>query len=161
MEHGELTRIVEKYQKQLFVIAFHVCRNRSDAEDAVQEAFLKLWSKKPRLEGEEHLRNWLIRVTINQCRDQLRSPFRAHLPLMEADAILTQPDESALAVSQAILSLPAAYRTVMILYYYADYSTAEIGKLLRRRTGTVQVQLSRARAMLKDLLKEEWEDGST
>ena len=161
MQKTEFTRIVEKYQKQLFVIAFHVCRNRCDAEDAVQEAFLKLYAKNPVFQSEEHLRSWLIRVTVNRSRDLVRSPFRSHLPLMEADAILTQPDETSLAVSEAILSLPETYRTVVILYYYADCSTAEIAKLLRRRTGTVQVQLSRARAMLKELLKEEWEDGST
>lgn len=158
MSEAEFTEIVKKYQNQLLVVAFHACGNRQDAEDAVQDAFLKLYAKKPRLEDEKHLRAWLIRVTVNRCRDLLRAPSKRHLPLMEADSILTQPDETSLAVSEAVLSLPEKYREVVILFYYAEYSTAEIARLLRRRTGTVQVQLKRARDMLKESLKEVWED---
>ena len=161
MQESYFTEIVRKYQKQLLVIAIQICQNRYDAEDMVQEAFLRLYAKKPRFQSEEHLRGWLIRVTVNCCRDLLRSAPRKHLPLMETDAILTQPDETSLAVFEAVRSLPERYREVVILYYYADYSTAEIGKLLHRRTGTVQVQLTRAREMLKERLKEVWEDEST
>ena len=161
MQKAEFADIVQKYQKQLLVIAFNVCRSRDDAEDAVQEVFLKLYEKQPRFHSEEHLRSWLIRVTINRCRDLLRSPARRQLPLQEADGLLTGPDETALAVSEAVLSLPESYREVVILYYYADYTTAQIAKLLHRRTGTVQVQLSRARGLLKERLQEVWEDGST
>lgn len=74
---------------------------------------------------------------------------------------MTQPDETSLSVSEAIRSLPEKYREVVILYYYADCPTAEIAKILHRRTGTVQVQLARARKMLEERLKEVWEDEST
>ncbi|MBQ6431102.1 MAG: sigma-70 family RNA polymerase sigma factor [Oscillospiraceae bacterium] len=161
MQETLFAEIVRKYQKQLLVIAIHICQNQYDAEDMVQEAFLKLYAKNPRFQSEAHLRSWLIRVTVNRCRDLLRSPVRKHLSLIEEDAILTQPDETALAVSEAVRSLPEKYREVVILYYYADCSTAEIAKLLHRRTGTVQVQLTRARELLKDRLKEVWEDEST
>lgn len=161
MQEALFTEIVRKYQKQLLVIAIHICQNRYDAEDMVQETFLKLYAKDPRFQSEAHLRSWLIRVTVNRCRDLLRSPTRKHLPLIEADVIMTQPDETSLSVSEAIRSLPEKYREVVILYYYADCPTAEIAKILHRRTGTVQVQLARARKMLEDRLKEVWEDEST
>ena len=161
MEASVFSEIVQKYQKELLVIAIQICQNRYDAEDMVQEAFLKLYARNPRFQSQEHLRRWLIRVTVNRCRDLLRAPSRRHLSLMETDAVLSQPDETALAVAEAVRSLPEKYREVVILYYYADYSTAEIGKILRRRTGTVQVQLARGREMLKEQLKEVWEDEST
>ena len=106
MRETEFTRIVEQYQKQLFVIAFHVCRNRCDAEDAVQETFLKLYTKNPAFQSEEHLRSWLIRVTIQRCRDLVRSPFRSHLPLMEADAILTCCDMRRSSSNKTALASP-------------------------------------------------------
>ena len=154
MEHAELTRIVEKYQKQLFVIAFHVCRNRSDAEDAVQEAFLKLWAKKPRLEGEEHLRNWLIRVTINECKRSFGAHWRKVEPLEAYADKLTFSSEENSETYRAVMDLPGKYRIVIHLHYYEGYSTAEIAQLLRMKQSTVCTQLERGRKLLKNMLLE-------
>ncbi len=158
MDKSKFAEIVRTFQKQLLVIAFHYCGNRHDAEDAVQDVFLKLYAQ-PRPPEGEHLRGWLIRATVNRCKDHLRSAYlRRRAPLEAADRVLVAPDETARSVFEAVTALPPRYREVVILYYYAGYSTAEIGKLLHRSASTVQTQLMRARATLKERLKEVWEE---
>ena len=158
MDKTEFTGIVQTFQKQLLVIAFHYCGNRHDAEDVVQDVFVKLYTL-PRPPAGEHLRSWLIRATVNRCKDHLRSAYlQRRAPLEAADRVLTAPDETARSVFDAVTALPPRYREVVILYYYAGYSTAEIGKLLHRRATTVQTRLMRARAILKEQLKEVWEE---
>ncbi len=158
MDKAEFTEIVRAYQKQLLVIAFHYCGNRDDAEDVVQEVFVRLWAQLRPPQGE-HLRSWLIRVTVNRCRDHLRSAhLRRRAPIEAADRVLTEPDETARSVYDAVTALPLPYREVVILHYYAGYTTREIGRLLRRKPSTVQTQLQRSRAILKEQLKEVWEE---
>ena len=158
MDKAEFTEIVRAYQKQLLVIAFHYCGNRDDAEDVVQDVFVRLWTQLCPPKGE-HLRNWLIRVTINRCRDHLRSAhIQRRAPMEAADRVLTEPDETARIVYEAVTALPLSYREAVILHYYAGYTTPEIGRLLRRKPSTVQTQLQRARAILKEQLKEVWEE---
>ncbi|MBR4193365.1 MAG: sigma-70 family RNA polymerase sigma factor [Oscillospiraceae bacterium] len=128
MDKAEFTEIVRAYQKQLLVIAFHYCGNRDDAEDVVQEVFVRLWAQLRPPQGE-HLRSWLIRVTVNRCRDHLRSAhLRRRAPIEAADRVLTEPDETARSVYDAVTALPLPYREVVILHYYAGYTTREIGQ---------------------------------
>ena len=158
MDKAEFTEIVKAHQKQLLVIAFHYCGSRDDAEDLVQEVFLRLWAQ-PFPPTGEHLRSWLIRVTINRCRDHLRSAqLRRRAPMEAADRVLIEPDDTARSVYEAVTALPLPYREVVLLHYYAGYTTREIGRLLRRKPSTVQTQLQRARAILKEHLKEVWEE---
>lgn len=158
----EFETIVRQYQTRLFVIAFHYLQNRQDAEDAVQEVFVRLYTLGKQFESEEYLKSWLIRVTVNRCKSMLRSPWRHRtVPLDTVGELADDPDEQARELREAVMNLPQRYREVVILYYYADYSCAEIGELLRRRTTTVQTQLQRARALLREKLKEAWEDEPT
>lgn len=158
MDKTAFTELVQQYQKQLLVIAFHYCGNRHDAEDLVQEVFLKLWALSFPPKGD-HLRNWLIRATINRCKDQLRAAaVRRNLPMEAASLVLEEQDLNRQAVFDAVAALPLAYREVVVLYYYSGYTTREIGKLLRIKPTTVQTRLMRARASLKETLKEVWED---
>lgn len=158
----EFESIVRQYQKQLLVIAFHYCGNRHDAEDAVQDVFVRLYTLKKPFESESHRKNWLIRATINRCKDLLRSPWRQRtIPIEAVSELLAAPYDQDRSVAEAVLSLPQKYREVVLLYYYADYSCNEIAMLLHRRTTTVQTQLQRARALLKQTLKEVWEDEPT
>ena len=158
MDKAEFTEIVRAYQKQLLVIAFHYCGNRDDAEDVVQDVFVRLWAQLCPPKGE-HLRSWLIRVTINRCKDHLRSAqLRLRAPIEAADRVLVEPDETARSVFEAVTALPLPYREVVLLHYYAGCTTREIGRLLRRKPSTVQTQLQRARAILKEQLKEVWEE---
>lgn len=158
MNKAVFSEIVRQYQKQLLVIAFHYCGNRHDAEDLVQDVFLKLYTQLFPPRGE-HLRNWLIRATINRCKDHLKSADqRLRAPMEAADQVLAEPDLTRRAVFDAVAALPLPYREVVALYYYAGYTTREIGQLLGCKATTVQTRLMRARAMLKEILKEVWED---
>ena len=156
MDSAEAARLVERYGQAVYRLAYARTGSREDAEDVTQETFLRLVRADPVLQDENHRRAWLLRVAANSAGDLTRSPWRKRRrPLEEAEALSTPPPEppedGALA---AVLALPERYRTVVHLYYYEDYSAAEIAKLLGMREGTVHTRLSRARAMLRETLEE-------
>lgn len=158
MERTAFADTVQQYQKQLLVIAFHYCGNRQDAEDLVQDVFLKLYTH-PLPPRGEHLRNWLIRATINRCKNHLRSAYqRYRAPMEAAEQVLDEPDLTRQVIFDAVAALPVLYREVVVLYYYSGYTTAEIGRFLHCKKATVQSRLMRARALLKNQLKEVWEE---
>lgn len=159
MDTVTFRQIVQKHQKSLLVIAFQYCGNRQDAEDVVQEVFVKLYSGNIQFSDESHLHRWLVRVTVNRCKDLLRSPWRRlKASFEEAEKVLASASDTDHRVYDAVMSLDRKYREVVILYYYEGYPVAEIGELLKRKPSTVQTQLMRARSLLKEQLKEVWED---
>ena len=159
MNRETLSRIVEEEKDALFVTAFHYCKNRSDAEDAVQNAFVRLLTAKTKYESREHLHRWLLRVTINECKRLLMSPWRRHTEPLETcrqEFGIDAPEESALF--DAVMDLPKKYRIVVSLYYYEGYSVKETASILGLRESAVQTQLMRARRKLKERLQEVWQD---
>ena len=146
---------VERYSLTLYRLAYSYCGNRPDAEDAVQEAFVKYLSCRKTFESDEHLLNWLMLVTANQCRDLLRSAWRRkrqdydELPDIAAPA---EDTDERLTVRQAIQSLPPNYRGVVYLYYYEDYPVKRIASALRLSETAVRSRLDRARKLLKQSL---------
>ncbi|MBQ4565448.1 MAG: sigma-70 family RNA polymerase sigma factor [Oscillospiraceae bacterium] len=159
MDRAQLIAAIQNHQQALFAIAFQYCGNRQDAEDVVQDVFLKLFKADEAFHSEEHLRYWLVRVTINRCKDLLRNPFRRlRAGFEEAEAVLSAPQEHDTEVFDAVMALPLKYREVVMLYYFQGYSAPQIGMLLHRKSSTVQTQLMRARGLLKEKLKEVWND---
>lgn len=159
MDKTSFTAAVERYQDTVYRVALHVLASPQDADDAVQEVFLRLYTAQKPFQGEEHLRRWLLRVTVNYCRDVLRSPWRkrrASLEEVPPQPVFQQPEEEALY--QAVMALPEIYRIVLVLYYYEELSAREIGALLNLETSAVTTRLSRARAKLKKQLGEVWQD---
>ena len=136
----------------IYRVAYTYMKNRYDAEDAVQEAFLRLIRARPTLADARHERAWLIRTVSNVCRDQLRSKARQHEDL-DDHAELAAPEQGDSALLAAVLALPEKYRIVLYLYGVEGYSVREIAALLRRPPNTVKTRLSRAREMLRT----EWE----
>lgn len=150
---------VGQYQDMVYRIALHQFGVPQDAEDVVQEVFLRLYTAEKPFESGEHLRRWLIRVTVNVCRDVLKSPWRKRRVPLEAvpdQPVFDKPEERELY--QAVMALPEKYRTVLDLFYYEELSTKEIGALLGLRQSAVTTRLSRARELLKQQLKEVWKD---
>ncbi len=150
---------VRSYEDMVYRVALHALGNGPDAEDAVQEVLLRLYMEKKPFEGEEHLRRWLLRVTVNYCRDVLRSPWRKRrvdLAELPPPPVFEEPGQARLY--EAVMSLPEKYRTVLDLYYYEELSVREIGELIGEKTTTVTTRLSRARKLLKDQLSEVWQD---
>ena len=160
MEKQQFEQIVMQYKDRLFAIAFHTCKNAADADDIVQTVLLKYYQSQKTFLTKEHIRNWLIRVTINECKKVLISPWKKHtVPLEEyAGEVFDRKEESDLFL--AVISLPKKYRIVVHLYYYEDYSVQEIAEILSRKETTVQTQLMRARQKLKEQLKEAWNDAA-
>ncbi|MBQ8556585.1 MAG: sigma-70 family RNA polymerase sigma factor [Clostridia bacterium] len=129
--------------------------NPADADDVFQDVFLKFAEKSPDFSSEEHLRAWLIRVTLNRCRSHYRSNWWKRIaPLEDAvHAVLPAPKDPML--DEALDKLPSRYRTVIHLHYFENYDTSEIAALTGQRSSTVRSQLTRARQMLALHLKGE------
>lgn len=144
-----------RWMDTVFRVAYGYTKNREDADDITQEVLLALYRSEKEFSSEEHLRNWLIRVTLNQCRQLFRSPWRRRESLEDYAETLgfEQPDHTALFL--AVMGLERKYRLPLLLYYYFGYSVREIGKLLQLKENTVSTRLARARARLREQLTEE------
>lgn len=157
----EVRAIIGKYSDMVLKIAYQNTRDLQESEDIVQEVFLALFSR-PLIKDEEHLKAWLIRVTLNKSRSFLRSARRKVLPLDEslapAERLAPEPSFTRDEVLSQLFSLPEAERNALYLHYYEGYSAKEIGKFLKKSENAVYILLSRGRAKLKELLKEDEDD---
>lgn len=143
--------IIKKYIDMVYRLALARTRNKSHADDVVQEVFLRYISKERRFESDEHIKAWLIRVTIN-CSSNVfsNSGFSKTAPLTE-DIPFDSPEKS--EVYYAVLELPQKYRTVIHLFYYEDMQISEIAEITGSKISTVKSQLHRGREMLREKLK--------
>ena len=147
MDRDGFTRSVERYQNTVYRLALHILGSPQDADDAVQEVFLRLLGS-ARQPGEgEHLRRWLLRVTANLCKDQLRGFWRKRAVALEGDYPIRDPET--FGVAEAIVALPEKYKAVLHLHYYEGYSVVEIGEILKPSQSAVKMRLSRGRELLK------------
>ena len=150
-------RAVTAYSRMLLRLAMTRLPSSADAEDVVQEVFLKLLTARPQFRDAEHEKAWLIRATLHRACDMARSAERRNLPLEAAEAVpggeLPEPSP----VLSAVRALPAKYSAVIHLYYYEGYSIKEISQLLRLPVPTVGTRLSRGRERLRQILKEDVE----
>lgn len=151
--------LIERYKDALFAAAFHICKNSADADDVVQDTFLQYHLTKKQFDSEQHIRAWLIRVAINKAKDCTRSFWRQKgQPLDEYIETLAFETPESENLFEQVLALPEKYRIVIHLFYYEDYSVREIAGILNLTEANVKVRLSRGRKLLKDILKEEWND---
>lgn len=135
-----------QFTDTVYRVAVHNSARTADAEDITQSVFVKLLESEKAFRGTEHLKAWLIRVTINLCRDELRK--NANIVLCEA-SLPKNAAEKEDSVIEAVRALPENYRNTVYLHYYEGYSAKEIGKILNAKPNTVLSWLSRGRAMLK------------
>ncbi len=149
----EFQTMVERYSASLYRLAYSYLSNRQDAEDVLQEVFLKFLQRRPVFPAEEQCRAWLMTVTANQCRDLLRSPWRRRVgELQEAQGFSAPEAETHPEVAAALRQLAPKDRAVVYLFYYEELPTKEIAAILRMTDSAVRTRLSRAREKLKDLL---------
>lgn len=150
--------LVEEYQTMLYRLAFANMRNRADAEDAVQEAFLRYMKDEKPILNREHEKAWLIRTTIHICMDILKSSWhRKTVPLeesliAESKAVYLPYQIRDDRTLEAVLKLPVHYRNPIYLFYYEDYSIHEIAGVLHEKEGTIKTRLRRGREEVKKLL---------
>ncbi len=131
-------------------------KNHADTEDIFQTVFLKYALRDAAFETPEHETSWFIRVTLNACRDLIKSFFRSHT--VSLDEIYDLPQEAGdthREVLEAVLSLPEKYRIAIYLHYYEGYTAPEMAKLLNKNVNTIYTLLGRGKAMLKEVLENE------
>lgn len=145
--------LARQFAPAVYRLAYARTGNRADAEDVMQEVFLRLVRHRPDFDSEAHARAWLLRVASNCANDLFRLPWRRREePLEEDMSAPEEPGEG--SVTEAVLSLPARYRIPIHLYYYEGYSVAEIADITGKSEGTIKSHLFRARTLLRDKLKE-------
>lgn len=146
-------RAIDRYADLVRRVCMIHLKNHADTEDIFQTVFLKYVTGTTEFESEEHEKAWFIRVTINACKDLLRSFFRSRT--VSLDDLLEQPDqvpEDHREVLEAVLALPDKYRDVVYLHYYEGYTAPEIGTILHKNPNTVYTLLTRARDELRKML---------
>lgn len=151
----EFTAAAEQYLDMAYRLALSACGSAADAEDAVQNAMLRLWRTDTAFEGGEHLRRWIIRVTLNECRRITGHPWRRRSVPLESCPEPVLEDREKRALWEAVVALPEKYRVPLYLYYYEGYAVDEVGELLDLKPSTVQTRLARGRERLKKLLTED------
>ena len=155
MERTEIEETVTRHENKLLRTALAITGNNADAEDIVQDVFVKLFQKQPLFESAGHETAWLIRVTVNMCKNRLRSFWRKNtVPLLESHPAEDNEHHNTM---QAVLALPTKYRVVIHLFYYEGYSTKEIAEITEQKEATVRQHLTRARRKLRSFLEGEFE----
>ena len=150
----EAGRAIDLYGDTVRRICMVHLKNAADTEDIFQTVFLKYVLHSPDFNSPEHEKAWIIRVTVNACKDLLKSFFHSKtLPLDTLRAVPAKGTEDYSDVLEAVLSLPAKYKDVVYLYYYEGYRAEEIGRLLGKKANTVYTLLTRARQLLKEKLE--------
>lgn len=126
-----IEQLINKYGDTALRVAFTYLKNRADAEDAVQDAFLRIIDKKPEFADDEHARLWIIKTTANICKNKLNLFWNRNRcsvdDIAEQGVYDTYGTDS--SVTKAVMSLPQKYRAVIYLYYYEGYKTPEIAKI--------------------------------
>ena len=149
----ETIRAIERYSDTVRRLCMLHLKNEADTEDIFQIVFLKYVLSSVSFENEEHEKAWFIRVTINACKDLLKSFFRSHT--VSLDKIMEQtsempPDHS--DVWEAVFSLPQKYRDVVYLHYFEDYTAPQISRILGKNVNTIYTLLTRSKKMLRERL---------
>lgn len=159
-----IEELINEYQKNIYVAAYSICGNAEDARDVVQDTFIRYYTSKKEFNDEQHLKAWLLRVAVNRAKDINRSFWHKIYTLENSEydeyscktPVLENEEDSDLF--DAVMALPYKYRVVIHLFYYEDMNISEIAGVLRISEANVKVRLTRGRKMLKDKLKEEWQD---
>lgn len=151
----EFANVAKKYMDTIYRVAYSWLKNSDDANDVTQDVLVQLYKTSKEFESDAHLKNWLIRVTVNQCKMIFRSPWNKTENIDDYAETLGFEKEDYRYLFDAVMRLDKKYRVPLMLFYYEGYSTSEISSILNIPEKTVSTRLFRARAKLKDYLKEE------
>lgn len=153
MTEQQLEGYIRLYRATVFRLAYSYVKNREDADDITQDAFMRLYVYNGSFDSGENVKAWLIRVTVNLSKDMLRSAWhRSRAEICTDIPVQTEEQSDLLGI---IRDMKPEYSAVLYLYYYEGYSVKEIAKLRRAPSATVRTRLARARAMLRKMLSKE------
>ncbi len=151
MSEQELNEYITLYRTTVFKVAFNYLKNYEDAEDISQDAFVKLYTCEKQFADSENVKAWLIRVTINLCKNLLRSSWHKARSELPQDIPFNAIEEN--GIHDCIQRLSPDYSAMIYLFYYEGYSIKDIAKLCGISSVAVRTRLSRGRAKLKEMLE--------
>lgn len=156
MTNDDYISAVKRNSQRLYMLALSFTKNHSDAEDIMQDVFLKLLRHNKSFNNEEHLDKWLTVVCVNESKNYIKSPFRKNTVLLdEAKDLYTFDTVNDYDIFKSVMSLPKKECTVIHLFYYEDLPVKEIAKMLKIKESAVKTRLSRGRKHLKEMLGDE------
>ena len=150
----EVSRAIDRYADTVRRICMVHLKNYADTEDIFQNVFLKYALSSDTFVNEEHEKAWIIKVTVNACRDLIKSFFRSRT--VSLAELINEPvmvEEAQKEILEMVLNLPDKYKDIVYLYYYEGYSAVEIGRILGKNVNTIYTFLSRARKILKERME--------
>jgi len=153
---AEFESIVKTHSNSMYRLLIAYCRNTSDAEDILQNTFLKLYQSNKVFKSEVHIKNWLYMVAVNEAKNVKKNHWSNYKEIPE-EIVFHTPEQKYLY--EEIERLSDKLRIVILLYYYEEYSIREIAKILQIKESAVQTRLQRARERLEEFLKEEQVSG--
>lgn len=148
----EITQIYNRHVDTVYYVCYSFMKNKTETEDMVQETFLRLITSGKTFENERHEKAWLIVTASNLCKDSLKKWWRRNESLDDHYELALEAQDLDNPVLEAILQLPQEYKTVVYMFYYEGYTSAEIARHLQCPHATVRTRLARARKMLKTML---------
>lgn len=152
---------IERYSNMVYRLAFSMVKNKYDADDIHQEVFVQYISHYPKLENEEHKKAWLIRVTINICKNWWKSSWQRKVCRLIDRQEVAESEDAMLQwaqrypITEHVHRLPHKYKVIIHLFYYEELSIKEIAKVLQLKESNVRARLTRARQKLKVILEED------
>lgn len=165
LEEQRFQLVMQEHSEYLLKLAYLYVKDWPAAEDIVQEVFLSFYRKFEQFEERSSLKTYLAKMTINRCKDYLKSwRYRKHMltntflnpAKMERNKVVEQDEK--LEIALAVLQLPLKYREVIIYYYFEELSVIEVSQILSISDNTVKTRLRKARTLLKARLKQDdWE----
>ena len=154
LTNERFTCLAQRYIDTVYRVALNYLKSPSDADDITQNVFLKLLQEKKPFDSDEHVKHWLIRVTVNECKNLVRSRWWRAESIEEYAGQLAFDNQTQSDLFHLVMALPRKYRLPIYLHYYEGYSTQEIGQMLKLPKNTVCTQLKRGRELLKESLQE-------
>ena len=156
MTEEKFIHAVKRNSRRLFVIAFSYLKNKHDAEDALQNAFLKLWKSKIEFNDDLWIDKCLTKVLVNDCKNFFNLSFRQNKSIEEVYNVSTFDKYFNVDLYNAVMSLNKKERLCVILFYYDDLTISDISKVTGIKESTVKSLLKRSRNKLKLMLGDEW-----
>lgn len=151
--------LVSMYQTALLRVCYLCLQDKSLAEDAVQETFIKVWKSWDSYRGECSEKTWIMKIAVNTCRDMKRTWWAKHISrhvtpdMPEAESESEDNSDEAADLHHAIASLPLKLREVILLYYYQSMQVNEVAQALGIAPSSVSGRLKRAKEKLRIALK--------
>ncbi len=154
ISNQEFDDIFIKYSDMVTRLCILNLRNTTDAKDCFQNVFIKLFQSEKDFENDEHIKAWLIRVTLNECKNYQKLFYK---PMINIDEVIVVKKQEELVLLPIVLKLPLKYKNVLYLHYYEGYKTSEIASMLNMNENTIKSHLKRGRELLRKEVGEFYE----